>query len=1704
MTKGSTEGYPYNLGSYGKVITTTSPEAQIWFDRGLVWAYSFNHKESIVCFKQALVHDPLCVMAYWGLAYSLGPNYNQPWDFLGNDLAAVVENTYRAATKARFLSKKNGSPLEQALSKAISARYQSDKPASMEQYAIQNIAYADAMKEAYENFSDDLDVVTLYADSMISLTPWKLWDQVTGAPNPGTRTMEAKRVLETALQHKDASKHPGLLHMYIHLIEMSPFPELGLRPADHLRDLVPDAGHITHMPSHLDVLVGDYRSAVRANQRAAIADEKYLALKGPFNFYSVYRMHTYHSLIYAAMFAGQKKAAFEAVDRMEATLPKELLSALADYIEVFMSVRAHIMIRFGMWDELIAIAIPSDPELYCMTIAVLHYAKGVAYAASGNVPDAERQRELYRAARARVPDSRLDWPNKCIDILGVASEMLDGEIEYRRGNYTEAFEHLRRSIELDDGLGYSEPWSWMQPTRHAYAALLLEQGHVEDAAAVYQADLGLDSTLIRARQHPNNVWALQGYHECLIRLGRHDEARIIGPQLAIAVAVADVPTMPRVTKPPVKAACLACRTSKTRCDGQHPCGNCSNRKRECSYQPSRRGGPRRGAQYERQRQPTADNSLPSSMSDVANEIEPFLDNMIGLVSPYAGIHNLDLSPDSMSIVDGSQQIWGQLTPHDDSSFDSVPIHDKGSSAVRAYQSEAEIANAYYIYIHPYLPLLPPTVAPQHEDRHTVIRPFDEASQAKKSRMPYWPTSSLTLALSAMLVLIPTAEDTFPMAETSLALRRSYAQLFAQAALTAVETETDDLSPALSTNAFEAESCRARNGLHPQVPTQLHPVLALVVLGIYEYCQRGNVSRMRARGNQAITTAMDISLHRLDSTPTDYSEAQRRAWWMTIWVSYLSSNLHLSPPIVSMNDPRITTPYPKFDVYLEPWPIIMRTQEALFESHKIVQNIERVEETAILSDFGTRIRKLDSNLVSLIGETDRHLLTTFDEEPEASVAQNMWMISRMFIHAARTRLHRFRAFMDIPLFLDKYCDLAAINSVDFPHQTSPKWVTDCEISFPFTEQESSIICLKSSLVLPRRFGIAVSGGADSMALAYLCKQLERSSDVAGAISVTAFVVDHRARPESTVEAQKVAGWLRDMDIRTQILSLDWSEITSTQNQLTSPKSGASSPLPSAFETHARRLRFQALGIACHTFKLETLLLGHHQDDNVETTIWRLSAGANGLGLGGIPEVARIPECHGLFGASESWSTTSIPTKSPTNPHLKVRFDNQKHGFITLPDPNARTDKIYSNLTSNVNMASPGIFVCRPLLSFTKASLLETCHKNNVPYVSDPTNFDPTLTPRNAIRSLRTSNSLPRALESESILSLIRSSRNLLQKSNELSNYLLSSQCRILDFNPKAGSAVIQFLDTSPASMDPQLATLSASRTRQIQTIVLRRITELVSPFPDSHFSLRSYESLVPNVFPGQDESPDASTTSNNQKRTKAFTVAGVLFQRLANEATTPGKSQDPRLGGDNIWLLSRQPFMKNRDPVTQINVSPGGSFTPWVLWDNRYWMRLRLVPLDRDPSERGDQLISLPLTIRPFHKFDIERVRKDAVSSRPRGRTNKDSAAEQKMSGTFEHLKAVLSAEAPAQLRFTLPVISREGIVSKPGKPLGQKVWQQLALPTLDYRLSGHSTKCPSLGEVELVHLRCRWKLKWQWMYKMIDTEALRLMGWPVGKDAEEA
>jgi tetratricopeptide (TPR) repeat protein len=401
------------------------------------------------------------------------------------------------------------------------------------------------MREVYLSHPGDPDVAALFADALMNLTPWALWDIATGDPAEGAATLEAKAVLEQALAGRDGRAHPGVLHMYIHLMEMSARPEEALAAGDLLRDLVPDAGHLRHMPTHLDVLCGDYRSVVAGNSAAIVADEKFRAQRGAMNFYTLYRAHNYHFKVYGAMFLGQDRTALEAAGQLAAAIPGDLLRVqdppMADWLEGFVAMRLHVLIRFGRWAEILAAPLPADPDLYLVTTAMTHYAKGVAHAATGQAGQAAGEQERFAAAVARVPRTRTIFNNTCQDILAVAGAMLDGEVEYRRGNYDEAFRLLRRAVELDDGLPYDEPWGWMQPARHAYGALLLEQGLVAEAEAVYRADLGLDDTLARACQHPGNVWSLHGYHECLIRLGKAEEAGIVMQQLKIAAARADVP-----------------------------------------------------------------------------------------------------------------------------------------------------------------------------------------------------------------------------------------------------------------------------------------------------------------------------------------------------------------------------------------------------------------------------------------------------------------------------------------------------------------------------------------------------------------------------------------------------------------------------------------------------------------------------------------------------------------------------------------------------------------------------------------------------------------------------------------------------------------------------------------------------------------------------------------------------------------------------------------------------------------------------------------------------------------------------------------------------------------------------------------------------------------------------------------------------------
>ncbi len=534
----------YDLGDYSCPVTTKSTEAQTWFDRGLNWVFGYNHQEAIACFQKALEHDPDCAMALWGVSYAAGPNYNLPWHLYdpsgkAKALAAAYDAMQDALEKIE-----NTNAVERALIEALPARYPQRDP--IEDQAPWDQAYADAMREVFGKHPDNLDVRTVFVEAIMNLTPWKMWDLKTGDVAEGAGTAEAIDVLESAFADIPSSwDHPGLLHLYVHLMEMSPFPQRALRAGDRLRELVPDAGHLIHMPTHIDVLCGYYRDVLHYNQKAIAADTKFLDREGAMNVYSMYRTHNHHFAIYGAMFLGQYTAAIEAAQELIDTTPEDLLRVpsppMADFLEGYLPMKQHVLVRFGKWQEIIDQDLPEDRELYCATTAMMLYAQAVAHSALGNIAEAEAARGAFLEAKTKVPKGRRVHNNTVQDLLEVAEEMLNGELEYRRGNYDTAFAHLRKSVELDDALPYDEPWGWMQPTRHALGALLLEQGHVDEAEAVYRADLGLDDSLSRACQHPENVWSLHGLYECLTRRGETVEAAIIKPRLDLALARAEVP-----------------------------------------------------------------------------------------------------------------------------------------------------------------------------------------------------------------------------------------------------------------------------------------------------------------------------------------------------------------------------------------------------------------------------------------------------------------------------------------------------------------------------------------------------------------------------------------------------------------------------------------------------------------------------------------------------------------------------------------------------------------------------------------------------------------------------------------------------------------------------------------------------------------------------------------------------------------------------------------------------------------------------------------------------------------------------------------------------------------------------------------------------------------------------------------------------------
>ena len=526
----------FDLGDHHRPITTNSPSAQTWFDRGLVWLYGFNHEEAIVCFEKALADDPDCAMAHWGIAFAIGPNYNKAWEmFEPRERESSLATAHQSIVDGLAVEK--ATPVERALLTALEARYPEDP--ETEDYGPYNDAFAEAMGAVFEAHSNDLDITSLYVEALMGRTPWQLWDLEHRVPAEGASTAKAGELLEQAFEEDPAAwRHAGLLHMYIHLMEMSPTPELALPHGDALATLVPDSGHLVHMATHIDVLCGHYQNVVSRNHRAGLVDRPFTALRGAKNFYTIYRIHNVHFEAYGAMFQGQKTTALAAAEELRSLLPTATVAFLPDLFEAFWGVKLHVMVRFGMWQEIIDEPLPVDPELSAFTTALMRYGRTVALANIGDHEAAETEFQAFLAAQAAVPKTRAMFNNPAADVLKIAASMAEGELRYKAGDVDTGLDHLRAAAYASDHLVYDEPWGWMQPPRHALAALLMEQERFDEAESIYTADLGFNAELPRPCQHPANVWALHGLDECLTRRGA--DSAIVKQQLELALARADV------------------------------------------------------------------------------------------------------------------------------------------------------------------------------------------------------------------------------------------------------------------------------------------------------------------------------------------------------------------------------------------------------------------------------------------------------------------------------------------------------------------------------------------------------------------------------------------------------------------------------------------------------------------------------------------------------------------------------------------------------------------------------------------------------------------------------------------------------------------------------------------------------------------------------------------------------------------------------------------------------------------------------------------------------------------------------------------------------------------------------------------------------------------------------------------------------------
>jgi len=504
------------MGKHHHQVQTRSKQAQRYFDQGLVLTFGFNHAEAGRSFREAARLDSTCAMAYWGIAYVLGPNINAPMN--PDDAPAAYEAAQKAVQLARDAR-------ERVYAEALAKRY---APQAPEDRRPLDLAYTDAMRDLAKRFTNDLDAATLFAESLMDLRPWKLWSK-SGEPAP--ETMEILSTLERVL--RKAPDHPGAIHFYIHATEASPHPEKAVAFADRLRDLVPGAGHLVHMPAHAFMRVGRYQDAVLANQRATQVDETYITRCHMQGVYPIgYVPHNHHFLWAAASMQGQRALALQAAGTTDAHTVHEMqrdpgMGTLQHYALTPL----YTYTRFGMWDEISRTPAPAADLLY--PNGVWHYARGLAFARTQRLPEARIELAKLAAITARDTLAFITiWEiNTTKQVLGVAQAMLEGEIASAAGDHGAAIAALQRAVQFEDALNYNEPSDWYFPARHALGAVLLAAGRPVEAEVVYAQDLV---------HYPENGWSLFGLAQSLTAQNRTDDAAAARRRFEKAWTHADV------------------------------------------------------------------------------------------------------------------------------------------------------------------------------------------------------------------------------------------------------------------------------------------------------------------------------------------------------------------------------------------------------------------------------------------------------------------------------------------------------------------------------------------------------------------------------------------------------------------------------------------------------------------------------------------------------------------------------------------------------------------------------------------------------------------------------------------------------------------------------------------------------------------------------------------------------------------------------------------------------------------------------------------------------------------------------------------------------------------------------------------------------------------------------------------------------------